>query len=166
MDIVLIYISYDSIDHINCFNLSINNNLVCEEVPIERSDELFLKCNEIQISKTETQWCIVSDVEASKWDYEAEICSYGYTLNPYNTSWEELYKIMDEVFNCNCIISTNDDKTKRRIKIIYPDSLINSKTDKSQEEAVNVATRVLDGAGMTELARIIREKYERIGKNG
>lgn len=165
MDKALIYICYDPFAYTNFFSLAINDQRVCDVVPEERINELFFKCDELNLSKTETKWCIVQDEDASQWNYEEEIESRGYKINPLAVSLSNLTAAMNDLFDNNFVIAPNNDVTKKNVKIIYPVELTEDNSACDQGKALNDAESILNNAGMTELAKIIREKYERMNKN-
>lgn len=165
MDKALIYICYDPFAYTNYFSLAINNQRVCDVVPEEQISELFLKCEELNVSKSETKWSIVQDEEAAHWNYEEEIKSKGYNLNPLVIPLSELVTMMNTLFDNDFVIAPNQDMTKKNVKVIYPVSFIEEPLC-DQGKALNDAENILNNAGMTELAKIIREKYERMNKHG
>lgn len=166
MDKALIYICYDPFAYTNFFSLSINGQRVCDVIPGERISDLFLKCEELKISKSETKWCIVQDEDAAKWNYEEEIKSRGYDIKPLTLPLSSLTATMNELFDNDFVIAPNRDETKKKVKVIYPLEFTEDISVCDQGKALNDAEDILNNAGMTELARIIREKYERMNKHG
>lgn len=165
MDKALIYICYDPSAYTNFFSLAINNQIVCDVVPEERINELFLKCEELNVSKAETKWCIVQDENASQWNYEDEIKAKGYMINPLVVSLSNLTTTMNNLFDNDFVIAPNQDETKKKVKVIYPVKFEVDDFVCDQGKALNEAENILNNAGMTELAKIIREKYERMNKH-
>lgn len=164
MDKVLIYICYDSFAYASFFSLAINGERVCDVVPEEQISELFLKCEELNVSKSETMWCIVQDEDATDWNYEEEIKSNGYKLNPLVVSLSNLTTTMNNLFDNDFVIAPNQDVKKKNVKVIYPVDFIEEDSVCDQGKALNNAENILNNAEMTELAKIIREKYERMNK--
>lgn len=162
MDKVLIYICYDHFAYTNYFSLAINNQRVCDVVPEERINELFLKCEELNISKLETKWCIVQDEDGYQWNYEEEIKSRGYKINPLDISLSNLLTIINDLFDNDFVIAPNQDMTKKNVKVIYPVYFAENDYVYNKGKALNDVESILNNAGMTELAKIIREKYERM----
>lgn len=165
MDKALIYICYDPFAYTNFFSLAINGQKVCDVVPEEQMGELFLKCEELNVSKLETKWCIVQDEDARKWDYDEEIKSRGYKVNPLKISLSELTTTMNHLFDKDFVIAPNQDVTKKNVQVIYPVAITEDEPVCDQRKALNDAENILNNAGMTELAKIIREKYERMNKH-
>lgn len=165
MDKALIYICYDPFAYTNFFSLAINDQRVCDVVPEERISELFLKCEELNVSKSETKWCIVQDEDAAQWNYEEEIKSKGYKVNPLVVSLSNLTTTMNNLFDNDFVIAPNQDVTKKKVKVIYPVDFTEDDSVCDQGKALNDAENILNNAGMTELAKIIREKYERMNKH-
>lgn len=165
MDKALIYICYDPFAYTNFFSLAINDQRVCDVVPEERIDELFLKCEELNVSKSETQWCIVQDEDAAQWNYEEELSSKGYKVNPLVVSLSNLTTNMNNLFDNDFVIAPNQDMKKKNVKVIYPVDFTADDSVCDQGNALNDAENILNNAGMTELAKIIREKYERMNKH-
>ena len=157
MDRALIYIYYDSSAYTYFFSLAINGQRVCEVVPEEQINELFLKCEELKVSKLETEWCIVQDEDAAQWNYEEEITSKGYKVNPWVISLSNLTTTINNLFD--------QDVTKEKVKVIYPADFAVTDSACDQGNALNDAEKILNNAGMTELAKIIREKYERMNRH-
>lgn len=164
MDKVLLYICYDPFDYINYYSLAINNQRVCDVVPEERIGEMFDMCDELNISKTDTQWCIVQDEDASHWDYENELQERGYSIKPMSISLSILTSEMNTLFDNDFVIAPNQDAEKKCVKILYPHPE-NDDCVCDRGKALNDAESILNNAGMTELAKIIREKYERMNKH-
>ncbi len=165
MDEALIYIGYDPFAYTKFFSLAINDQRVCDVVPEERISELFLKCEELNVSKSETKWCIVQDEDAAQWNYEEEIKSKGYKVNPLVVSLSNLTTTMNNLFDNDFVIAPNQDETKKKVKVIYPVAFTEDDSVCDQGKALNDAENILKNAGMTELAKIIREKYERMNKH-
>lgn len=165
MDEVLIYICYDPFAYTSFYSLAINGQRVCDVVPEERISELFLKCEELNVSKLETKWCIVQDEDAVQWNYEEELKSKGYEVNPLIVSLSKLTTTMNNLFDNDFVIAPNHDVAKKNVKLIYPLAFIEDDSVCDQGKALNDAENILNNAGMTELAKIIREKYERMNKH-
>lgn len=164
MDKALIYVYYDSYEYANYYRLAINDNIVCDFVSEERIHDLFEKCEELNVSKVETKWCIVQDEDANSWDYEEEIESNGYKLNPLSVSLSDLTTKMNTLFGGDFVIEPDEDNMKKKIRLIYPVAFTKDSMTCDQNKAINDAENILNNAGMTELAKIIREKYERMNK--
>lgn len=161
MDKVLIYICYDSFEYTNYYSMAINNQKVCDLVSEEQKKDLFSKCEELNISKSESRWCIVQDEDATNWDYVDEITALGYKLNPLMISYEELLAEMNELFEIDLEPSVD----KKVVEIIYPETFNESTIASHQQEVINDVTQKLESEGMTELAKIIKEKYERMSRH-
>lgn len=156
MDQILIYMCYDSMDYVNYFSLVINGEKICEGIPEEEISELFVKCDEQNVSKTDSKWCIVQDEDALSWNYEEEITSKGYKINPMLVSENKLLEDMMLFFGRN--FSLEQDTTKKIIKIIYPKTLENEEL--SLEKKNDDIEQLSSNRGKTELAKIILKKYE------
>lgn len=162
VDKVFIYSVYDFNNYVNYYNLVINGEVVCEFIPEEGIEELFKQCDRFGISKSTTQWCVVQAEDASNWDYEEVIKSHGYELNPMIISTGALCEQMSKLFYNEFTVNEDEDTSKKVIRVLYPNIDSNDSLIDKKEKALEDAESILCKSGMTELAKIIREKYERI----
>ena len=173
---VLIYISYDMSEYINYFNMFIDDEIVTRALPIERSDELFDILDEMQISHMGMTLQIVADTNASDWDYKEALKKRGYSLSVItHTDSVHICEVLEETLGVKYCFSDASKETNKdgvKVQFIYP-----TNTDMVSDIGENDETQILldkarivmekeekDSEGMTELAKIIIEKYERMKK--
>lgn len=165
MNKVLIYITYDSFEYVNCYSLVLDGEILCELIPEERMGELFEKMESACVSKEKADWCIVQDEDVTIWNYESELLEHGYKINPLDIQANELCRYMGELFGGEYVIGNELAEDKKHISILYPENSVDRSSFDNKLKAINDAENILNKAGMTELAQIIREKYERMSRN-
>jgi len=170
MENVLIYISYDLNDYINYFHMIVNEEGTLKYVPIERVSELFEKLEEEGITGSDMKLQIVADENASDWNFEEDFKKYGYVLPAaQNGEASEICNVLEKNFHGRFYFSEESlNKEGIGIKSLYPQRKVSGKTESEhkKEEILTKAIEIMeDEEEMTELARIIIEKYERMKKH-
>lgn len=169
MDKLLIYISYDQYEYTNYFHLAINDDVVIEYRPEEKVDDLFKTIIEEESVNKSFELYIVQDENASEWDYLKAFQEYGIEIHPIsNTDTEQLCQVMNTLFDGEYGIGGKDDiSNKKLIGILYSGNCVSQRDNCETGETLKQAEEILKRGGeeMTELARIIREKYERMNRH-
>jgi hypothetical protein len=168
MDKILIYINYVSNEYTNYFHLSVNDDVVMKDCPEERVDKLFERMME-SVNAKKFELCVIQDVNASEWDYLKAFQEHGIEICP-TSEWdsEKLCQIMDALFDDEYVISDKDDiSDKKSVSILGAGHCFLQREDYEPGESLKQAKEILESGGqeMTELARIIKEKYERMKRN-
>ena len=171
MDHYLIFIEYDSYEYVNFYNLNDNDGLL-KQFPAENVDGLVQTLAE---RACPFALSIVKAHDVMDWDeLHRKLDAQFRLLENHSTdqakiltSLEVLYPgrtyVMEELGNAN---SAGD------VSIVFSGTcspLTDAVADpESVEDTLEKAKAILTngGQGMTELARIIREKYERMNHNG
>ncbi|MCI9105723.1 MAG: hypothetical protein HFG57_07160 [Lachnospiraceae bacterium] len=169
MDKLLIYISYAQYDYTNYFNLAINDDLVIEYYSEDKIDDLFEVIIEKENEMKSFEMCVVQDEDALEWDYLMAFQKHGIGTCPVSSKDpEQLCQIMNALFGGEYKVSSKDDASnKKLINIVYSGYCALQKDSCETGEALRKAEEILNHGGeeMTELARIIEEKYERMGRH-
>lgn len=155
MDKFYIYVSYDNTEYKNYFHLVMNHQKLIEYCIEEEIDVLFDFIEKESLKKS-FELHIIQDKEAYEWDYskkfkehKMEICSIdnvniALLYQEFNQSFKNINaKNSEIVFSGNYIFEREDCK-------------INANFKKVDEKLTNEDDEI------TELARIIKEKYKRI----
>ena len=168
MDKFLIYINYDQFEYINYFHLAINDNLVIEYRPEEKVDDLFETIIEKESVSDSFELCVVQDKDALEWNCFKAFQKYGIETYPKsNKDLEKLCRVMNLLFNGEYVIDGKDYiSNKQLINILYFGNCVLQRDNFETGETLKQAEEILKHGGeeMTELARIIREKYERMNR--
>ncbi len=171
---VLLYISYNSSDYESFISIALNGEVKESYIRIpDELDRLYERFQKLGIDDSNVEWCIVSDIEAPTWDYDEALCSHGYNLtHSIKLDEDALCDLMTRCFKGQFHVSKSKDDHKQGtsdIKIMFPygnSSRIRSEPVIREEELLKKAQAILesDGAEKTTLAKIIEEKYKRIGR--
>lgn len=168
MDEILIYINYVSDEYTNYFHLSVNEYVVMKDCPEERVDRLFESMME-NVNAKNFELYIIQDVNASGWDYLKAFQEHGIEIYPTRErDSEKLCQVMNELFEDEYGISGKDDTSDKKIvSILCAGQCVLQREDYESSETLKQAKEILESGGqeMTELARIIKEKYERMKRN-
>lgn len=166
MDKLLIYISYDQYEYTNYFHLVVNDDVIIEYCSEEKVDRLFEMIIEKENRVKSFELHVIRDENALEWDYHKAFQEHGieiYTVNSNDP--EKICQIMNARFDGKYGVCGKDDATnKKLINILYSGNCVFQKENYETGETLRQAEEILNRGGeeMTELARIIREKYERI----
>lgn len=169
MDKVLIYISYDQYEYTNYFHLAVNNEVVKYYCPEENVDILFKEIIEKESFAKTFELSVVQDENASKWDCLEAIQEHGIEIHPLNDiNIDYLCQVMNSLFDGEYEISGKDDVfNKKLIHVLCSGTCFLQGDNCVPDEALKQAEAILKSGGeeMTELARIIKEKYERMNRH-
>lgn len=169
MDKVLIYISYAQFEYTNYFHLAVNNEVVNEYCSEENVDLLFEKIIEKESNAKTFELFVVQDENALEWDCLEAIQKHGIEIHPLSDKKTDyLCQIMNLLFDGEYGISGKDDVlNKKLIHIVCSGNCFLQKDNCVSDEALKQAEEILKSGGeeMTELARIIKEKYERMNRH-
>ncbi len=170
MDKLLIYISYDQYEYANYFHLAVNDNVIIEYYTEEKVDNLFEMIIEKESKVKIFELYVVQDENALEWDYIQKFQDYGIETHPVsNKDSEQLCQIMNTLFDGEYKVSGEDDiSDSKPINILYFGNCVLQKDNYETNETLSQTEEIFNcGCGeMTELARIIREKYERMDRHG
>ena len=171
MNQVLIYVKYDIGEYVNYFNMIVNNELVIEYLPVERKEELFETLVARGISDSNMNLQIVADEDASVWDYEEDFEEWGYRLSArMNKTDFNICELLETTIGGKyCLADNSENFDSNVIKILYPIGeyvFENTESSYKAEELLDKVKEIMikDKEEMTDLARIIMEKYERMNK--
>lgn len=171
---VLIYISYDTYEYVNYFNMVVDDEFVIEYLPVEKSDELFDVLDKMNICDSDMELLIVADENASYWNYQKEFEKRKRNLPAGIKEFpSNICKILENNFGTKYYIGnplSGRNYGEIKIQILYPSNCHISSGDESNcetEEILDKARQIMekDKDGMSELARIIIEKHERMSKH-
>lgn len=171
MDELLVYISYDPYEYTNYFHLAVNNEVVIEYCAEESVDSLFDIITAKESRGKNFKLYVVQDEKALEWDYLRAFQDHGIEMHPVVIDKDsgQLCQIMSALFDGEYGVSGEDDTSNRKlIKIVYVGNCVLQKDTYEADETLRQAEEILNRGGeeMTELARIIREKYERMDRHG
>lgn len=165
MNQIIIYGSYDQDEYTNYYHL-INNG----EALIEYSEEidgLFQQINDTKNEVKSSEIYIVQDENASKWDYLEMFQKYHFELRASSgKDTEQLCNIMNSALERN--FKLDGDCEIEKLNILFYGNVIFENDCGKADETLRQAEEILkygNGEEKTELARIIREKYERMNKH-
>lgn len=165
----LIYISYDSLEYINYFHLAIDDKFVMNYVPIESAIDLLINAKEYCSVNDYIDWYIISDKEASYWDFESIFKDNDFELS-CKSEWNdsEICEYLSKCFNENFCMDEGKEEFKNQCKVIkriYPQMSQNMKPKLNIPDVIKKVEDNLEPENraekMTELAQIILEKYGR-----
>ena len=166
MDKLLIYMSYDKGEYRNFFHLSVNEDVVIKCCSEEEVDDLFHLIIEKERETKSFELYVVCDQNALEWDYFKAFQKHGIETHPLSSiDPEKLCQIMNVLFDREYEISGKDDvSNKKLINIVYSGNCVLQKDNYKTGEILRQAETILNRGGeeMTELARIIKEKYDRM----
>lgn len=159
----LIYVFYDSFEYVNYYNLVCDDEVIIESCPIENIENLF----DVIIKETSTfELIILQEKNASSWDYKSEFLKYNIIVKgSVNTGNESLCQKLHKIFGYEYVFSdTADDFGKKIISVLFSGKCtLNNICVESDCKTEKVeGSLVCDNEEMTELARIINEKYKRM----
>lgn len=166
MNQIIIYSSYASHEYLNYYHLIHNDEVLMEYCPEEKIDDLFQQIDSIKNQAKNSEIYIVQDEDASEWDYLE-------MFQKYNLVLQELGQ-KDTVKLCNVMNSVlrrefklNADCTIEKLNILFYGSVIFENDCCKTDETLRQAEEILKQGGeeRTELARIIKEKYERMKRH-
>lgn len=169
MDKLLIYISYDQYDYTNYFNLAINNDLFIEYYSEDKIDDLFKAVSEKENGMKSFELYVVQDENALEWNYLTALQEHGIETHPVNAKApEQLCQIMSALFGGDYEVKSKENAlNKKLINIVYFGNCALQRDNCETGETLRKAEEILNHGGeeMTELARIIEEKYERMDRH-
>lgn len=156
MDKVIIYISYDIFQYVNYYHLICNGEKILEYCPEEELLKLFEK---IEKNTRNPQLYIVGEANVSPWDFQTYFDEKKVILK------ENAIEKKETIFEKLCEALNID--TDKDMKLIYSGIALFEKEEEDTEETLRQAKEIFDNGGeeKTELARIIKEKYERMNNN-
>ena len=162
----LIYINYDSYDYVNYFHFMIDDEVVLKYIPIENIDAIFSKLDQMDMKDSDITWCIVADQNATDWEFEKEFSDRGRKINSGKTI--DLYcisELLKNEFNMEYSFD-HDADADQYLRLCFPEQ---EKADRlliDKEDIIDKTKEIFDRAEhddeITEFARIILEKYERM----
>lgn len=156
MDTVIIYISYDAYEYVNYYHLICNGKKMIEYCPEEKIATIFEKIKE---NTNNPELYIVQGADSTIWNFEEEFAENEIELNNHDKGKNtEIFEIIT-----NCDLSSDDND----INIVFHGKALFKKDYSCTEETLLQAEEILKNGGeeMTELARIIKQKYERMKRN-
>lgn len=180
MDKVIIYISYDDSRYMNYYHVICNDQKVIEFCPEEKLEMVF---SIIKKYINNIDLCIVKSKTAYTWDFERDFNDNGialkkdekYKLNELCTVINQalnIEKTEDELelaFEGRLLLKTVEENIEDMEETLVQDEEIQSgtvqnevtQTDKVQTEEIQ-PERILksNDEGITEFARIIKQKYK------
>lgn len=169
MDKFLIYISYDQFEYTNYFHLAVNDEVVVDFCPVERLDDLFKTIIEKGRTVKSFELDVIQDENASEWDCLEAFQEHGIKiLSLSNRNPEQLCQRMNQLFDSEYVISGEDySYDKKFISVLWSGNCVLQSENCEHSETLRQAKEILKHGGeeMTELARIIKEKYERLNKH-
>lgn len=169
MDKLLIYISYDQYEYTNYFHLAVNANVAVEYCLEEKVDDLFEVIIEKESGEKSFELSVVRDENALEWDYLKAFWEHGVKIrSEISKEPEQLRPVMNVLFDGEYGLSGKDDASnKKLIEVLYSCNCVLKKDNFQTDETLKQVEEILNRGGeeMTELARIIKEKYERIDKH-
>lgn len=163
------YISYDQFEYTNYFHLAVNDEVIINFCPVERLDDLFKTIIEKRRTIESFELDVIQDENASEWDYLEAFQQHGFKIRSLsNRNSEQLCHVMNQLFDGKYGISGKDDSyDKKLISVLWSGNCVlpsknceHSKMLRQEEEIL-----IRSDEEMTELARIIKEKYERLNKH-
>ena len=157
MDRIIVYVSYDQYEYRNYYHLMNNDDILIEYRSEDELDILFQSIKENKGSANSIEIYIAQDKNALEWDYSGEFQKHHIDLHKKeNCDEERVYKIINEV----------QKKESEKISILFCGEGV-FRSDKCGRDEPNREDEEIqkpDGEEMTELARIIKEKYERMSR--
>lgn len=157
MDKVIIYISFDSFEFANYYHLIINDEKKWEYCREDELKQMFIMIKENAFN---FDLYIVKEIDASLWNYIEDFNSHEIELNRVEKYCKD--DIIKEINKILCL-----EKEENELEIVFEGKAFTKKNDIGIQETLNQAEEILKygGTDMTELARIIKEKYERMNNN-
>lgn len=158
MDKFIIYVNYSSYEYDTYYHLICNGEPVLSYRLEKDIDELIQRIKENRTFSENFYLCIVQDKDADKWaDYNEVFQKEDIQLFPVDD--EASQWVYDE-------ISKNFEYETDNLNIVFYGKGCLKDYSKSIDETLKQAEDILKHGGdeMTELARIIRDKYERMTK--
>ena len=170
MDKMVIYISYDDSKCMNYYHVICDNEKAIEFCPEEKLEEVF---NIIKKYINNADLCMVKSKMASDWDFESD----------FNDNEIELKKDEKQKYGLNEVCEVIDqvlgiEKTEDELELVFDGSMLLKKAEEGVEESIDKSVEdteetpeqteeILknDDEEITEFARIIKEKYKRMGGN-
>lgn len=170
MNSVLLYVRYDEDSLESYITASVNGEKVANFIRIP--DELNYLREALENSEiaNNAEWCAVADAAAPDWDLVEFMRSNGYEARLMNIDGEQLCALISECFGGSYCIGEYGDLQGTEIKLLYHVETTNthesSPEPKIQDELLEKAKVILasESSEKTSLARIIEEKYKRIGR--
>lgn len=171
MDRFLIYVNYNQDEIANEFYLAFNNDIVIKYCRDEEIDWIFEEIAEKGEACKSFEVYVIKDKEALDWDYLKAFQEHDIRVcKSNNIDKESICQLMNTLFEGEYTINLESDvKDKKLIEIIYTcNGSLLSKEGSENIKIPRQAEEILNHGGeeTTELARIIKEKYERMSRNG
>lgn len=160
----LIYISYAIDEYVNYFHLMIDDEFVLEPIPHENIDKIFCELDQRGIDDYDITWCIIADQGATDWDYENAFSERGKKINPgFTMDFSHISALLKNEFNMEFTFD-KDANADKQLCMWFPKQ--NEQPPINKNEIVDKTKKILDSADndeeITEFAKIILEKYERM----
>lgn len=166
----MIYISYDQFEYTNYFHLIVNDKVVTEYCLEENVDTLFKTMIENESIDKTFELFVVQDEKALEWNYLEAIQKHGVEIHPLsNVDSDYICQIMNSLFDNEYEISSKDDvSNKKLIQILCSGNCFLQRDDCVSDEGFRQREEIVKSGDeeITELARIIKEKYERMNRHG
>jgi hypothetical protein len=166
MNSVLLYIYYDKREYDYFFSAVIDDERVFHFAQIYELRKLFDKLNEKGYVDANINWCIISDLNSTEFNFSEFFNSYQHKLH-HNVVLEKnaIFRLIEKHFDEILYIHDGEDIFDK-IKILYP-----NEGDYNIEEHINHSDDLLDKVKVlldtdspkkTELSRIIEEYYNEV----
>lgn len=164
-----IYISYDGFDYIDYFHLIIDDEFVLKFVPNEEIDRLFCYLDQMDIKDSDIAWCIAADQDATDWEYEHAFSERGRKINAKdNIDVSHLTKLLKEEFGMDFTFEC-DENADKHLSMYFPKQSKSGRLSVNKEELISKTKEIFDRSAnqeeITEFAKIILEKYERMSQH-
>lgn len=157
MNKAVLYVSYDSFEYRNYYHLIYNGSIAegCSYLTDDELDQLFRQLREIAGDAGKLEIYIVQNPEAEKWDWPELFRRHQLLFHQSERMDAPAVKEMLRAAEYGDVL---DSLNVISGSITVQDSVCDT------QEALQQAQKILEHGGedMTELARIIREKYERM----
>lgn len=166
MNRIIVYASYEQFEYVNYYHLINNNELLIEYCPEEKIDDIFQEIANIKSEMNSSEIYIVQDKNATEWDYLELFQKHNielHTLENYDVT--QLYDVLNTVFGRE--FNKDNNYVNEKISILFYGNAIFEADECRTDETLRQVEELLKHGGeeMTELARIIKEKYERMNKS-
>lgn len=154
---IIVYISYDQFEYVNYYHLIYNSDILLEYCPEEKVDDLFQKIDDIKSELNNSEIYIVQDENAFEWNCYELFREHNLELRLSNDNdISQICEIMKLVFQREFM--------PEKLNILFYGNVVIKDECCETDETLRQAEEILKHGGeeMTELARIIKEKYERM----
>lgn len=168
MNRIILYASYEQYEYVNYYHLINNNEILLEYCPEERIDDIFQKIDNIKSEINNSEICIVQDENVTEWDYFQLFQNHNVELHTLKNNdatqlRDEVNTVLARVFN------KDDDCENEKFYILFYGNAVFETDDCRTDEIPRQDEEILkygeEEIEMTELTRIIKEKYERMNNH-